>query len=72
MELKEEVLAIVEVAAEAMIEAMSDKLVDIVCEEVKKAIPGNYEDGVVELIKVAAKPQIKALLLAQAEKISAE
>lgn len=60
----------VEIEVEKLIEAKSDKVVDIVFAKLKEVIPGNFEDGFVEKYAPKVKADVKAALLAEAEKIS--
>lgn len=60
----------VEVLVKTAIEAKSDEVVEQVLAEIKKAIPTQIDDVIIEQLKPTVKAEIKKFLLAQAEKIS--
>lgn len=66
----EEALAKLEVVAEELIEAHADETVEQVLVELKAKIPGMVDDVVIDAIKGAIKPLIKAQFLKLAEQIS--
>lgn len=72
MEIPKEVLSILEATAKTLIESHSDKLVHLCLEEIKKVIPGEIDDVILDQLEASLKAKIKELLLDQAEKISAE
>lgn len=69
-EVVEQVKAVTEVALEQVIEATYDKSFELIVAEIKKAIPGQVDDAILAVIAPAIKPQVKASVLAQVEKIS--
>lgn len=70
MEMKEEALAAAEISLELFVEKAFEPVVDGLLEELKKAIPGQVDDAVIEMVKPSLKPIAKKLLLEQIEKIS--
>lgn len=60
----------VELEVKKRIEAESDKYVDVVLEKAKALIPGTFDDVVIEGQKPKLKADVKAFLLAEADKIS--
>lgn len=69
MEMKDQVLVIAEEAAKALVETSYDKVMELVFEELKKAIPGTIDDTVIDMLKPIIAPKLKELLLAEIAKI---
>lgn len=69
-QVKAAVLPALEAAAKQIIEAQSDKAVDLALAKVMELIPGHFEDGIVLGLAPQIKAFVKEQLLAQAEKIS--
>jgi hypothetical protein len=61
-----------EIFAEGIVADLYDPALDAAKEALKKAIPGQVDDAVIELVIGSLKPIFKAELLKQVEKISAE
>ncbi len=60
----------IEVAAEGLIIAKSDIAVDFLLGKLTELIPGNIDNAVAASVAPKLKEELKAYLLAQAEKIS--
>lgn len=60
----------IEVALEKEIEAKADGIVEMVLNKVEALIPGPWDNMVIDPAKPKLKADVKAYLLAQAEKIS--
>lgn len=69
-QVKAAVLPALEAAAKQIIEAQSDKAVDLALGKVMELIPGHFEDAIVLGLAPQIKAFVKEQLLAQAEKIS--
>lgn len=69
MEVKEQSLEIAEAAAKAIVDASYDRLLEMIFEELKKAIPGQIDDMVIDAVKPMIGPKMKELLLAEIAKI---
>lgn len=69
MEIKSELLIIAEATAKAIVDSSYDKLMEIVFDEVKKAVPGTIDDAVIDMMKPLIAPKLKELLLAEIAKI---
>lgn len=67
---EEIILPQLEIEVEKQIAAKADGVVDLVLAKIMEAIPGKIDDTLIEGKKAAIKDAVKALLLAQAEKIS--
>lgn len=61
-----------EVFAEGLVKDLYDPAFDSAKDGLKKAIPGQADDALIELILGTLKPIMKQELLAQVEKLSAE
>lgn len=72
MDAKQEALVLAEVAAKALTEAAYDKIVNLICEEIKVAIPGAIDDLIIDSIKPMVAPKLKELLLAEIAKIDGQ
>lgn len=72
MDVKEEVLAGAEVGAEAFINQSSDAIVSALVDELKKVIPGSWDDALLESYKPGLMATAKVELLKLAEKISGQ
>lgn len=64
------VLPQIEVALEKEIEAKADGIVEMVLTKIEALIPGPWDNMVIDPAKPKLKADVKAYLLAQAEKIS--
>lgn len=69
MENKEKALALAEETAKLVVDATYDRLLEMILDEVKKAIPGTIDDMVIDTVKPVVAPKMKELLLAQIAKI---
>lgn len=69
METKEQLLVLGEETAKLIVDAAYDRLLEIVLDEVKKAIPGQVDDMIIDTMKPIVAPKIKELLLAEIAKI---
>jgi len=69
-EMKQELLKKIELELEKQNEEHMDEVVAMICEEVKKLIPGEQYDGLVELMKPAMEKILKAQAAKLIEKIS--
>lgn len=67
--MEQEVLVIAETAAKALVDASYDRLMEVVFEEIKKAIPGTIDDSIIDMLKPIVAPKLKELLLAEIAKI---
>lgn len=67
--MEQEVLVIAEAAAKALVDASYDRLMEVVFEEIKKAIPGTIDDSIIDMLKPIIAPKLKELLLAEIAKI---
>lgn len=67
--MEQEVLVIAEAAAKALVDASYDRLMEVVFEEIKKAIPGTIDDSIIDMLKPIVAPKLKELLLAEIAKI---
>jgi hypothetical protein len=67
---EEIILPQLEIEVEKQIAAKADGVVEWVLAKIMEAIPGKIDDALIEGKKAAIKDAVKALLLAQAEKIS--
>lgn len=68
-EIKDEVLVIAEAAAKALVDASYDRLMEVIFEEIKKAIPGTIDDAIIDMLKPIVGPKLKEILLAEITKI---
>ena len=66
---KQELLTVAEKAAEAVVNIAFDKVTDALVEEAKKAIPGQVDDAILDMLKPVLAPKLKELLLAEIKKI---
>lgn len=66
---KQELLVIGEQTAKLIVDGSYDKLMEIVFDELKKAIPGNWDDMAIDMLKPVITPKLKELLLAEISKI---
>lgn len=70
---KVEALKVVEVALEQLVSGPAfDALVKEACDQVAKVIPGTVDDLIIAGVAATMVPALKAAVLAQVEKISAE
>lgn len=69
MEVKDQALEVAELTAKALVDASYDRVMEMIFEEIKKAIPGTIDDMVIDTIKPVVAPKMKELLLAQIAKI---
>lgn len=69
MEAKEQALVIAEAAAKALIDASYDRIMELIFDELKKAIPGQIDDMIIDAVKPMIGPKLKELLLAEIAKI---
>lgn len=63
---------VLEVVLKDMVTLGYDDLAAALKEEIKKAIPGQVDDAIVDMIAPMLMPAIKTVLLAQIDKISEE
>lgn len=68
-ETKVKLLEISEDVLKLVVDASYDKLMEIVFEEIKKAIPGTIDDTIIDVLKPMIQPKMKELLLAEIAKI---
>jgi len=66
---KEELLALAENTAKVIVDASYDKLMEMLFDEIKKAIPGTMDDSIIDMLKPIIAPKVKELLLAEIAKI---
>lgn len=69
---KKTLLKHTEVFAEGLITDLYDDAIEAAKEALKKTIPGQVDDAIIELVIASLKPVFKAELMKQIEKISAE
>lgn len=67
--MEQEVLVIAEAAAKALVDASYDRLMEVVFEEIKKAIPGDWDNAIIDMLKPVIAPKLKEILLAEIAKI---
>lgn len=66
---KEQALVLAEETAKMVVDAVYDRLLEMILDEVKKAIPGQVDDMIIDTMKPIVAPKMKALLLEQIAKI---
>lgn len=69
MENREQLLVMAEETAKLVVDATYDRLLEMILEEIKKAIPGQIDDMVIDTMKPIIAPKMKELLLVQIAKI---
>ena len=69
MDNKEQLLVIAEETAKVLVDASYDRLLELIINELKKAIPGQIDDMVIDAVKPMIGPKMKDLLLAEIAKI---
>ena len=69
METKEQLLVMAEETAKLLVDATYDRLLEMIVDELKKAIPGTIDDMVIDAVKPMIGPKMKELLLAEIAKI---
>ena len=69
-EMKQEILKKIELELEQINEEHMDEAVSMMCEEIKKLIPGEQYDGLVDLVKPTMEKVLKAQAAKLIEKIS--
>lgn len=68
--LKDLVAPAVEIEVKKQVEAHSDEYVDLLLAKMASLIPGNFDDNMIAQVAPKLKADMKAYLLAQADKIS--
>lgn len=66
---KEELLVLAENTAKLIVDASYDKAMEMIFDELKKAIPGTIDDAIIDMLKPMIAPKLKELLLAEIAKI---
>lgn len=66
---KEQLLTMAENTAKLIVDASYDKLMEMLFDEIKKAIPGTMDDNIIDMLKPIIAPKVKELLLAEIAKI---
>lgn len=69
-EMKQELLKKIELELEKQNAEHMDEVIEMICVELKKLIPGELYDGLVDMIKPMMLEKAKALAAKQIEKIS--
>ena len=69
MEVKDQALVLAEETAKLVVDATYDRLLEMILDEVKKAVPGQIDDMIIDTLKPIVAPKMKELLLAQIAKI---
>ena len=69
MDNKEQLLVMAEETAKLLVDATYDRLLEMIMDELKKAIPGQIDDMVIDAVKPMIGPKMKELLLAEIAKI---
>ncbi len=66
---KQEMLKLAEETAKVIVDASYDRTMEMIFDELKKAIPGTVDDNIIDMLKPIIAPKLKELLLAEIAKI---
>ncbi len=62
-------LKLAEETAKVIVDASYDRTMEMIFDELKKAIPGTVDDNIIDMLKPIIAPKLKELLLAEIAKI---